>query len=111
MRLTFADPMDARAAEPFFRSLIRTAVGELKAVREELEADPVFKERCRDLTHHPAWDKVYGNPSDPATSIVFGEKGSGKTAMRMQMAGRGTQAYHQATIAVIRATEDSEANS
>ena len=39
-------------------------------------------------TYHPAWDKVYGDPSDPATSIVFGEKGSGKTAMRMQMVGR-----------------------
>ena len=39
-------------------------------------------------TYHPAWDKVYGNPSDPATSIVFGEKGAGKTAMRLQMTGR-----------------------
>ena len=55
---------------------------------EDAQTDPVFKERCRDATYHPAWDKVYGDPSDPATSIVFGEKGSGKTAMRMQMAGR-----------------------
>ncbi|MEX2310285.1 MAG: hypothetical protein WD738_22140 [Pirellulales bacterium] len=55
---------------------------------EDAQSDPVFKERCRDATYHPAWDKVYGNPSDPGTSIVFGEKGSGKTAMRMQMAGR-----------------------
>src|SRR3990170_2660798 len=55
---------------------------------EDAQSDPVFKERCRDTAYHPAWDKVYGNPSDPATSIVFGEKGSGKTAMRMQMAGR-----------------------
>src|SRR5216110_1148644 len=55
---------------------------------EDAQSDPVFKDRCRDLTYHPAWDKVYGNPSDPATSIVFGEKGAGKTAMRMQMAGR-----------------------
>jgi hypothetical protein len=55
---------------------------------EDAQSDPVFKERCRDATYHPAWDKVYGDPSDPATSIVFGEKGSGKTAMRMQMAGR-----------------------
>ena len=36
----------------------------------------------------PAWDKVYGDPSSPATSIVFGEKGAGKTAMRLQMAGQ-----------------------
>jgi hypothetical protein len=55
---------------------------------EDAQSDPVFKERCRDATYHPAWDKVYGNPGDPATSIVFGEKGAGKTAMRMQMAGR-----------------------
>jgi hypothetical protein len=55
---------------------------------EDAQSDPVFKERCRDATYHPAWDKVYGNPSDPATSIVFGEKGAGKTAMRMQMTGR-----------------------
>jgi hypothetical protein len=55
---------------------------------EDAQSDPVFKERCRDATYHPAWDKVYGNPSDPGTAIVFGEKGAGKTAMRMQMAGR-----------------------
>jgi len=55
---------------------------------EDAQSDPVFKERCRDATYHPAWDKVYGNPADPATSIVFGEKGAGKTAMRMQIAGR-----------------------
>src|SRR4030095_10498679 len=30
--------------------------------------------------------KVYGDPSEPATSIIFGEKGSGKTAMRLQLA-------------------------
>jgi hypothetical protein len=55
---------------------------------EDAQSDPVFKDRCRDATYHPAWDKVYGDPADPATSIVFGEKGAGKTAMRMQMAGR-----------------------
>jgi hypothetical protein len=55
---------------------------------EDAQSDPVFKERCRDETYHPAWDKVFGNPADPATSIVFGEKGAGKTAMRIQMAGR-----------------------
>ena len=55
---------------------------------EDAQSDPVFKDRCRDATYHPAWDKVYGDPRDPATSIVFGEKGAGKTAMRMQIAGR-----------------------
>jgi hypothetical protein len=55
---------------------------------EDAQTDPVFKDRCRDGTHHPVWDKVYGDPTDPATSIVFGEKGAGKTAMRMQISGR-----------------------
>ena len=36
--------------------------------------------------YHPAWDKIYGDPAEPATSIVFGEKGSGKTALRLQIA-------------------------
>lgn len=58
---------------------------------EDAQSDPVFKERCRDNAYHPVWDKVYGDPADPATSIVFGEKGAGKTAMRMQMAARIAQ--------------------
>src|SRR5580698_7083175 len=53
---------------------------------EDAQTDPVFKEHCIASTYHPAWDKVYGDPSDPATSIVFGEKGSGKTALRLQIA-------------------------
>ena len=55
---------------------------------EDAQTDPVFKEFCIESTFHPSWDKVYGDPSEPATSIIFGEKGSGKTAMRMQMVGR-----------------------
>jgi hypothetical protein len=52
---------------------------------EDAQTDPVFKEHCIASTYHPTWDKVYGDPADPATSIVFGEKGSGKTAMRLQI--------------------------
>ena len=63
-------------------------IGTNPFAEEDAQSDPVFKERCRDATYHPVWDKVYGNPSDPATSLVFGEKGSGKTAMRMQMDAR-----------------------
>jgi hypothetical protein len=55
---------------------------------EDAQTDPVFKNRCRTNTFHPSWDKVFGDPSDPATSIVFGEKGAGKTAMRLQIMGR-----------------------
>src|SRR5262245_34974095 len=53
---------------------------------EDAQTDPVFKEFCIESTYHPPWDKVYGDPSEPATSIIFGEKGSGKTAMRLQLA-------------------------
>ncbi len=52
---------------------------------EDAQTDPVFKEFCIESTYHPAWDKVYGDPREPATSIVFGEKGAGKTAMRLQI--------------------------
>jgi len=53
---------------------------------EDAQTDPVFKEHCIESTYHPTWDKVYGDPAEPATSIIFGEKGSGKTAMRLQLA-------------------------
>ena len=52
---------------------------------EDAQTDPVFKDHCIASTHHPTWDKIYGDPAEPATSIVFGEKGSGKTAMRLQI--------------------------
>ncbi len=53
---------------------------------EDAQTDPVFRDHCIDSTYHPTWDKIYGNPSQPSTSIVFGEKGAGKTAIRLQMA-------------------------
>jgi len=53
---------------------------------EDAQTDPVFKDFCIVNTYHPAWDKVYGDPAEPSTSIVFGEKGAGKTAMRLQIA-------------------------
>ncbi len=53
---------------------------------EDAQSDPVFKEHCIHDTYHPAWDKVFGDPSEPSTSVVFGEKGAGKTALRLQIA-------------------------
>ncbi|MCE9544391.1 MAG: hypothetical protein K8T25_02555 [Planctomycetia bacterium] len=52
---------------------------------EDAQTDPVFKEHCLRSAYHPTWDKVYGNPSEPSTSLVFGQKGSGKTAIRLQI--------------------------
>ncbi|MCA9154433.1 MAG: hypothetical protein KDA55_19055 [Planctomycetales bacterium] len=53
---------------------------------EDAQTDPVFKEHCIASTYHPTWAKVFGDPSEPSTAVVFGEKGSGKTAMRLQIA-------------------------
>lgn len=52
---------------------------------EDAQTDPVFKEHCISSAYHPVWDKVYGDPSEPSTAIVFGPKGSGKTAIRLQI--------------------------
>jgi hypothetical protein len=61
---------------------------------EDAQTDPIFQDGCRDSTFHPNWDKIFGAPSNPATSIVFGEKGAGKTAMRLQMAAK-IEAYNR----------------
>jgi hypothetical protein len=51
---------------------------------EDAQTDTVFKRGCLWTIHHPAWDKFFGSPAEPSTALVFGEKGSGKTAMRLQ---------------------------
>jgi len=56
--------------------------------QEDAASDQVFRDHCLNGTHHPAWDKIYGDPSSPATSVVFGEQGSGKTALRLQIVSR-----------------------
>lgn len=53
--------------------------------QEDAQSDHVFRQHCLAGTHHPAWDKIFGSPESPSTSVVFGEQGSGKTALRMQM--------------------------
>lgn len=37
---------------------------------------------------HSGFDRVYGNPRVPAPAVVFGEKGSGKSALRLMMRRR-----------------------
>lgn len=39
-------------------------------------------------TTHPDFEKIVGQFDRPSTSIVFGEKGSGKTALRIQITDR-----------------------
>lgn len=53
---------------------------------EDAQTDLVFKTGCLTSVRHPAWDKIYGDPREPSTAVVFGEKGSGKTALRLQIA-------------------------
>ena len=52
---------------------------------EDAQTDLVFKGACIRTTYHPSWDKIYGDPTEPATAIVFGEKGAGKTALGLQV--------------------------
>lgn len=62
--------------------------------QEDASSDHIFMEHCLSSTYHSAWDKIYGNPKSPATSVVFGEQGSGKTALRLQIVGN-LQAYNK----------------
>ena len=60
---------------------------------EEARDDPVFQ-RLLDLsTSHPDFEKVFGDPAQPRPAVVFGEKGSGKTALRL-MIERRLQRYN-----------------
>ncbi|MEZ6124584.1 MAG: hypothetical protein R3C49_15605 [Planctomycetaceae bacterium] len=53
--------------------------------QEDAQADHIFQQHCATSIYHPAWDKVVGDSGNPSTSIVFGEKGAGKTAIRLQL--------------------------
>src|SRR5690606_41961584 len=63
---------------------------------EEARLDEVFARLPTSAgAEHSDFEKVLGDLSRPATSIVFGEKGSGKTAIRLQIARR-VQEYNEA---------------
>jgi hypothetical protein len=66
--------------------LVHHGIKENPFGQEDAQTDPVFKKHCIDGTYHPAWDKIMGAADDPATTVVFGEKGAGKTALRLQIA-------------------------
>ncbi len=55
---------------------------------EEARHDPVFMKLSDNRASHPDFDKIIGDLSHPSTSIVFGEKGSGKTAIRLRIEDR-----------------------
>jgi hypothetical protein len=75
---------------------------------EEARQDPVFRKleslgttgghvsaQGTGFTTHSDFEKILGDFARPSTAIVFGEKGSGKTAMRLQIADR-IAAYNRA---------------
>ena len=55
---------------------------------EEARHDPVFDRLIESELSHPEFAKVLGRVDRPGTSVVFGEKGSGKTAIRMMIANQ-----------------------
>jgi hypothetical protein len=59
---------------------------------EEARHDAVFARMAdAEAAFHSDFEKIVGDLSRPASSIVFGEKGSGKTAIRLQIARRVAQ--------------------
>ncbi|QQE11619.1 MnhB domain-containing protein [Planctomycetota bacterium] len=52
---------------------------------EEAGLDPVFSRLLGHSPMHPDFQKILGPLDKPSTAIVFGEKGSGKTAIRLQL--------------------------
>lgn len=55
---------------------------------EEARLDPVFDRLDKTRLTHPDFAKILGPIDQGSTSIVFGEKGSGKTAIRLMISQR-----------------------
>lgn len=51
--------------------------------QEDAASDGILR-RCIDAAHHPAWEKIW-NDGQPSAALVFGDKGAGKTAIRLQL--------------------------
>ncbi len=71
---------------------------------EEARHDPVFARLGIEQTSHPDFHKILGDPARPSAAIVFGEKGSGKTAIRMQLETRVSehnQAHPDARVLLV----------
>ena len=52
---------------------------------EEARLDGVFNRLADSSLHHPDVNKIFGSLDQPSTAVVFGEKGSGKTAIRLTL--------------------------
>lgn len=57
-------------------------------IEEEAQNDKVFEELLNEADYtfnHQAWDKFFGDPPGRGTSMIFGVKGSGKSALRLAL--------------------------
>ncbi len=68
---------------------------------EEARRDPVLLNLLDGQTAHPDFGKILGQPHEPTAAVVFGEKGSGKTALRVMLERR--IAEHNAAYPELRA--------
>lgn len=57
-------------------------------VAEEARDDDIYQKIMTQGIAHPEFEKIFGRPDRPSASVVFGEKGSGKTALRLLMEQR-----------------------
>lgn len=65
-------------------------------VAEEARHDPVFEHLLQDaMPHHPDFAKILGQIQRPSAAVVFGEKGSGKTAIRLHI-GKAVRQHNDA---------------
>jgi hypothetical protein len=77
---------EARHDSIFARMGISSSV--TRPVRSEPAPGEVELSRQGTSSTHSDFEKILGELHQPSTSIVFGEKGAGKTAIRLQIAGR-----------------------
>jgi hypothetical protein len=57
-------------------------------IEEEAQNDKVFEDLVNESDYtfnHQAWDKFFGDPPGRGTSMIFGVKGSGKSALRLAL--------------------------
>jgi hypothetical protein len=53
--------------------------------QEDAKEDLVFRIGCSAHSFHPLWGKIFGHPEEPSSAVVLGERGSGKTALALQI--------------------------
>lgn len=71
--------------ETFFKQY---SVQENPFAAEEARDDPVFFRLIDQGVGHPDFEKIYGGADQPRPGVVFGEKGSGKTGLRLMLERR-----------------------